>query len=274
MTRRRQEIVGAVAAVVVFALGFGVASVFHGPDGTRAALLASSSTCIPGTGQHCQAQSTSTSTTTPTTTAATTTAPTTTAAQPVDVLGNWKCLGPVSIDWLRVTVTPTSPGSDDGVNIGSGCTGRIGRLDIIQNTNGDGMKIGEGSHDVVIASGTFTFNNCHDGSAAHQDAVQAMGGQRVTLTYNVVLNPPAGCQKGPINDSAFFMNQGTNSTEPPTDIVCDTCTLRSSNLTNTAFVNNSVRSGLRNSLICGNYRKGAADAIDENNTVGANSLGC
>lgn len=149
--------------------------------------------------------------------------------------GSWSCDGPVDLDLVKVT----SP-SGDAISLGSGCTGRIGRIEVDTWTL-DGVKIQNQSnpaHDLVIEGGYVT---CHDISpGAHQDAVQAMGGARITF-----LNVTFDC----LGNSNFFVNEAGSGATTPTDIVCDGCTFGAKSST-TVRVNVSVRSGVRNSAGC------------------------
>ncbi|HEY8776836.1 MAG TPA: hypothetical protein VIM33_10225 [Gaiellaceae bacterium] len=86
-----------------------------------------------------------------------------------------------------------------------------------------------------------------------QDGIQAGGGKRITF-----LGLEDSCTTA--NNSAFFLNGSGIE-----DIVCDGCSFRNTNLRNTVFVASSLRSGARNSLICGNFRKSGVDVVDVNN---------
>ncbi|MFN8222138.1 MAG: hypothetical protein U0R50_02695 [Gaiellales bacterium] len=149
--------------------------------------------------------------------------------------GSWTCSGPVDLDLVKVT----SP-SGDAIVLGDGCTGRIGRIEVDTWTQ-DGVKIqnqDSPAHDLVVEGGYVT---CHDITpGAHQDAVQAMGGARITFR-NITFD----C----LGNSNFFVNQAGAGTTTPTDIVCDGCNFGGKSST-TVRVNNAVRSGIRNSAGC------------------------
>jgi hypothetical protein len=83
----------------------------------------------------------------------------------------WFCNSPVDLDSVTVTVTPASK-QEDAIHLGNGCTGRIGTIDILIQTLADGIKIGEGAHDLAIDGGTIrcVVHRPLD----HQDGVQAM----------------------------------------------------------------------------------------------------
>jgi hypothetical protein len=194
-------------------------------------------TTTPGT------TTTRTTTTTPTTTAPTTT---TTPAPPPSggtLTGSvnltdqtWMCDRPVNLDSVTVTIRNASV---DAVHLREGCTGRIGRLDVVQY-HSDGIKVGKGAHDLLIAGGSL---QCFARDAgAHQDGIQAMGGFRVTFQSFNVDCPTA-------NNAAFFINAGTGNPGVPTDIVCSGCTFRT-NGPRGVFIANSLNSGVRNSTIC------------------------
>jgi hypothetical protein len=119
---------------------------------------------------------------------------------------------PVDFDLVKVTVQAGTSRRFDGFHTGN-CTGRIGRIEI--ETPYDGMKIQPGAHDLVIGGG---YIHCLPvQGAVHQDGVQAMGGQRVTLR-----NVDIDCG----TNSAMFINMGAGNQQLPTDIVCDGCTMK------------------------------------------------
>ena len=148
---------------------------------------------------------------------------------------SWECNGPVNLDLVKV-----SGASGDAIVLAEGCTGRIGRIEVDTWTQ-DGVKIqnqDNPAHDLVIEGGYVT---CHDITpGAHQDAVQAMGGSRVTFR-NITFD----C----LGNSNFFVNRAGSGATTPTDIVCDGCTFGAKSST-TLRVNVSVRSGARNSRGC------------------------
>ena len=147
----------------------------------------------------------------------------------------WTCSGPVNLDLVRVTNPP-----GDAISLSNGCTGRIGRIEV-ETWTADGVKIQNNqsspAHDLTIGGG---YVRCHaiDGDV-HQDAVQAMAGERITFT---------GVFFDCLGNSNFFVNRAAGSSIP-TDIVCDGCTFGGKSST-TVRVNVSVRSGVRNSAGC------------------------
>ncbi|MFN8221858.1 MAG: hypothetical protein U0R50_01270 [Gaiellales bacterium] len=156
-----------------------------------------------------------------------------------DVIRNgqsWTCNGPVDVNLVRVSNPP-----GDAVVLAAGCTGRIGRIEVDTRT-ADGIKVqnssrGTPAHDLRIGGGYVKCSAIAGG--AHQDAVQAMGGARITFT-GVTFD----CR----GNSNFFVTQaGGGGT--PTDIVCDGCRFGGKSST-TVRINDSVRSGVRNSRAC------------------------
>jgi hypothetical protein len=128
----------------------------------------------------------------------------------------------------------------DAVTLAGGCTGRIGRIEI-DTWREDGIKVQNDSgaaHDLVIQSG---YVRCHDAAAgAHQDGVQAMGGARISFRSLSI-----DC----LGNSNFFVNRAGSGATTPTDIVCDGCFLGPRSST-TIRINEAIRSGARNTLIC------------------------
>ena len=92
----------------------------------------------------------------------------------------WTCRGPVDLDSVSVTMTAavSSRRGADAVHLEPGCTGHIGRLEILTSL-ADGVKVAEGVHDLAVDAGSV---RC-DGKVAdvHQDGMQVMGGARITL---------------------------------------------------------------------------------------------
>jgi coenzyme F420-reducing hydrogenase delta subunit len=170
----------------------------------------------------------------------------------------WTCSGRVNLTLVKVTMRSGS----DAVRLASGCTGRIGRIEIDTWTE-DGIKIQNSSsnaaRDLVIESGYVT---CHAMSGgAHQDGVQAMGGYRVTFR-----NLSISC----LGNSNFFVNRGGGGATRPTAIVCEGCMLGPRSST-TIRVNEATSSGARNTLICPGRNLttfwGDPSYINVNNTI-------
>ena len=172
---------------------------------------------------------------------------------------------PLALELVKVTLTPSYGGSvDDAVNLNRGeCTGRVGRIEV-DTWIGDGVKIGEKAHDLVVESGYVV---CHDRvPGKHQDGVQALGGLRVTFR-----NLHVYCATS--NNASFFTTAGAGGADLPTegdwptDVTCDNCQLDGG--PHTVFLAKSIRSGISNSLVhAGKYRAirigEAVDPVVEN----------
>lgn len=198
-----------------------------------------------------------------------TTPPSTTSPDPASTLsvdGSWTCNKAVNYNLVRVT----NHGSGDAVRLASGCTGRIGRLEVTGVVNGDAVKIqnadSNAAHDLVIESG---YASCAGPSTdgTHQDGVQGMGGSNITF-QNFVFD----CYGG--GGGNFFIQRAGSGATNPTNIVCDGCALgpREPNNVN---LGTSIGAGVRNSLICRPLSgrnpfqtdSGAQQIVNENNTV-------
>jgi hypothetical protein len=170
----------------------------------------------------------------------------------------WVCGGKIDLDRLEVTVRNADI---DAVRIGPGCTGRIGELVVVQYRQ-DGVKVAEGAYDVLVERGTVECRGRKAG--AHQDGVQALGGERITFRDLRVDCPTA-------TNSAFFIRQGGVSQGVPTDVVCEGCFFRGGAYS--VRINESLRSGIRNSTVCtgkfGAMRilEGATRPIDVGNRI-------
>jgi hypothetical protein len=180
----------------------------------------------------------------------------TTAGSVVLVDQSWSCTGAVDLDLVKVTLRNRS---DNAIYLKGGCTGRIDRIEI-DTWFEDGVKIWDGAHDLVIGGGYIL---CHQRAGdVHQDGIQAQGGARVTFT-----NLTVDCPESP--NAALFINTVGGAT--PSDIVCDGCTLKPAN--STVNIKNSIRSGVRNSIVCrGQHtaiyiQAGAVDPVNQGNTV-------
>ena len=155
---------------------------------------------------------------------------------------SWTCTGEVNLDLVKVTMRS---GNGDAVYLRTNCSGRIGRIEI-DTWTADGLKVNAPqpeAHDLTIWGG---YIRCHDHAPGyHQDGVQVMGGQRITLR-GVEVN----CNSGP--NAQFFVAGAQGGL--PTDVVCDGCLL-GSGAAQTLFVSASVRSGARNTFVCaGRFR--------------------
>jgi hypothetical protein len=145
---------------------------------------------------------------------------------------SWYCTRRVDLDLVRVVMRSAS---EHAVYLSSGCTGRIGRLEV-ETWHQDGVKVWPGTHDLVIQGGTIV---CHDRDlSTHQDGVQAQGGERVTFRKLTI-----DCRTS--NNAAFFVSA---TRMVPTDIVCVRCTFLPAN--STVSIKRSLRSGIRDSTVC------------------------
>ena len=184
----------------------------------------------------------------------------------------WTCRGPVDLESVSVTMTSalTSRRGGDAVHLEPGCTGRIGRLDVVTSV-ADGVKVAEGVHDLGIGGGSV---RCAGKVAdVHQDGVQVMGGARITLRG---LRIDCGRPRDALINSNLFIKRSGSSVDPPTDVVCVDCFLGGS-AAHTASIQESVRSGLVDSHLCAaKYSQltlaigpNAVDPVDVGNAIGA-----
>ena len=151
-----------------------------------------------------------------------------------------------------------------------GCTGHIGRLDVVTSV-ADGVKMTEGVHDLAVDAGSV---RCLGKVAdVHQDGMQIMGGARITLRH---LRIDCGRQEDRLINSNLFIKRSGRSVDPPTDVVCVDCSLGGS-AAHTASIQESVRSGLVDSRLCSaKYSKltlsigpNAVDPVDVGNAIDA-----
>jgi hypothetical protein len=140
-----------------------------------------------------------------------------TAATPSgDIVSNgkaWSCSGPVNLASVTVSIKASDP-SNDGVFLRSGCTGYIGSITVDQ-WHGDGIKIGNGAHDLEV--GSITVHCYAHDAGKHQDGVQVMGGKNIRFDGGYV-----GCYSA--NDSQVMIHEGASSNELPTNVIFDKVT--------------------------------------------------
>lgn len=157
----------------------------------------------------------------------------------VDADENWTCNGPVDLDWVRVT---PEDGTVDAVSLRAGCYGRIGKLEVegrfidcIKANPPDG-----GPRNLVIESGFCRATAPPANLSAHQDCIQAGGGEDV-LFQNFVFDCIHG---GGGNYFIAGFNDGT-----PHLFLCDHCAFgpRHPNQIRTP---SDPDSGVMNSLVC------------------------
>jgi hypothetical protein len=170
----------------------------------------------------------------------------------------WFCGEKVDIDRLEVTIRFAG---NDAIQLARGCSGRIGEIVVVQYRK-DGVKVTGGAHDLVIEGGSIECRGQSPGS--HQDGVQAMGGRRITFE-NLRIDCPG-------RSSAFIVRHGgTSGKELPTDVVCVRCVLVGGSVP--VRINESVRSGVRDSTLCpgrfgvANILDGAVDPVYKHNIV-------
>ncbi len=118
----------------------------------------------------------------------------------------WICTGLVNLDSVTVTITGVSK---DAVYLRSGCTGRIGSINIVQY-HGDGIHVNAGAHDLIVGGGTIRCY-AHD-VGKHQDGIQVMGGTNVEFD-----NLDVGCYSA--NNSQVWINSGSNGNGMPTNVM-------------------------------------------------------
>ena len=149
----------------------------------------------------------------------------------------WICHGSVDLDLVKVEIKTVQ---GDAIYLRQGCTGRIKRIEV-DTWKGDGVKVNVPepvAHDLVVEGG---YVRCHaQGSGGHQDGIQVMGGERITFKDLEIQ-----CSSDP--NAQFYVS--ALAPGMPTDVVCDGCLL-GGGAAQTLFVDESVRSGARNTLIC------------------------
>lgn len=169
----------------------------------------------------------------------------------------WYCGGRVDVDRLEITIRRAVI---DAVEFGRGCTGRIGELVVAQYQT-DGVKVTAGAYDLVVEKGMIECLGQKAGG--HQDGVQAMGGTRITFKDLRI-----DC---PTRSSGFFVRTGGRADELPTDVVCEDCWILGGGYS--VRINESVRSGIRDSTVCtgkfGGVKilEGAVEPVDEGNRI-------
>lgn len=198
-----------------------------------------------------------------------------TAASPpkqvVQVDRPWTCKSKVNLDLVRVTITRASIGvrsGEDAVRLRSGCTGRIGRLEVVQWA-GDGVKVSYGVKNLDVGGGSIRCLG--KAPTLHQDGIQVMGGSHITF-HKLAIH--CGRANARLINSELFINRAGKAAAPPTDVVCDSCSFGPW-AAHTVSVQDSVRSGVIGSTLCvarfpqltlavGPH---AVDAVDTSNVV-------
>jgi Ca2+-binding RTX toxin-like protein len=184
-----------------------------------------------------------------------------TGVRVVQVDKTWTCTGRVDLDLVKITMNPGAR-DRDAIHLRTNCSGHIRRIEV-DTWAGDGIKINAPSpvaHDLVIWGGYIRCFEHPEG--AHQDGIQALGGERITFR-NLEVNCTSGA------NAQIFLNAANGGM--PTDIVCERCFLGSGAGT-TLRISSSIRSGARNSTLCpGRFRDinavGAQEAVNVANTI-------
>jgi hypothetical protein len=158
----------------------------------------------------------------------------------------WVCNKAVDLDAVTVTMTPKATGSADArdaVHLEPGCTGTIGKLDVTTSV-ADGVKVAGGVHDLMIEGGSIRC--LAKRPILHQDGIQVLGGDRITLTN---MHVDCGRPAESLINSNMFINMAGRASTPPTDVVCDMCTF-GGGAAHTVSIQNSIRSGVEDSTLC------------------------
>jgi hypothetical protein len=189
----------------------------------------------------------------------------------VQVDRTWTCTSKVDLDLVKVTITRPDTGDrrrEDAVHLQPGCTGRIGRLEVVQY-RADGVKVVAGVHDLTVGGGSVRC--LAKAPVLHQDGIQVMGGARITFRG---LSIDCGRSTDRLINSNLFIKQAGKATEPPSDVVCDRCSFGGW-AAHTVSVQDSVRSGVTNSSLCLarfpqltlTVGKGAQDPVVQANSI-------
>jgi hypothetical protein len=170
----------------------------------------------------------------------------------------WHCKSKVDLDLVEVTMHGSR---QDAVHLDRGCTGTIHKLVVAGDGDklgpgGDGVKVHAGVHDLQILSGEI---NCgRKFKRKHQDAIQAMGGKRVTFVGIV----SHGCA-----NSFMFISAGRQRHEIPDAIICRDCSATSRNYSVrvSQATNSGTIDGTYVSRLKPNAAPGAVKPVLENN---------
>lgn len=147
----------------------------------------------------------------------------------------WTCNSAVDLALVRITGSASS----DAINMRSGCTGRIARLEV-EGAFNDCIKINPPApapHDVIVESGYCRYTG---GSGGHFDGIQMGGGSDITLRDFVM-------DWGITGGGNIFIQSFNGGS--PINFLCDYCAIgpRHNNPIRTPF---DASSGVRNSLAC------------------------
>ena len=164
----------------------------------------------------------------------------------------WYCKSPVNLD--SVTITIDQPVVEEGVRLGPGCTGRIGKITVITQ-GGDGIKVTDGASDLTVGSGSVTcgiptgLNNVD----TDQYGIRVWGGNRVTFAGMYV-----DCQAKTASGSyasrmELFINQSpkwtaaTDAQKPTKVLFVNGCL--ASGPQKTVNIGTSLQSGVATSVV-------------------------
>jgi hypothetical protein len=153
----------------------------------------------------------------------------------------WTCTQKVDLDLVQVEIGRGE--REDAVHLRPGCTGRIGKLVVVQRS-GDGVKVAEGVHDLTVGGGSIRC--LAKAPDFHQDGIQVLGGARITFRE---LTVSCGRRDERLINSNLFIKQAGKSQLPPRDVVCENCSFGGW-AAHTVSVQTSVRSGVTGSKIC------------------------
>jgi hypothetical protein len=129
----------------------------------------------------------------------------------ITVADRWVCHSAVSLD----SVTVTNP-SGDAIQLGSGCTGRIGQINVATEVHGDPIHVGAFAHDLVVSDVELACQG-HD-AGKHQDGIQVMGGRRISFLGGMIACASA-------NNSQFMVHTGDAGKDPPDSILFQNLTI-------------------------------------------------
>jgi hypothetical protein len=175
----------------------------------------------------------------------------------------WRCDEQVDVDLVRVTMITED---SDAVSLASGCTGRIGRVEIVTHTQ-DAIKTQnsneDAAHDLVIESG---WARCPARSpGAHQDGLQNMGGRNITIRNFVWACGDMADPYGSGVAQAVVISRAGSEVTTPTDVVVEHSVLMPG-AAHTFAIGESLRSGIRDSVLCPD-RTGASPISDYGGAV-------
>lgn len=174
----------------------------------------------------------------------------------------YTCNGPVN----NLHVTGTGASNIALVNLKAGCTGTISFDVVVTAGGGDGVKVQQGVHDLVIGPSKIV---CQRGinTAFHQDGVQVQGGKNVTFNGLRIECPYVTGQGA----GAFYID-GKDFPNIQS-VICDGCNLEHLHYA-AMWTGPALNSGIRNSVLHqgtmtgGYFANGTSPgAINENNRL-------